>query len=108
MDTPPPVPPSLPPELPPPLFGQRFLLTLLGPLVTLALGLFLGHNMNYYNAEAPTMILIFGSLAAMFVCSILCALQLGKARGVAWGIVGFLIIQVFYITVSAIGCTASL
>ena len=75
-------------------------------MVTLALGLIPGHGSHGGGSFA--IILIFGSILAMFVCSIICAVQIGNSRGIGFGILAFIVIQVFYISVSAVGCTATL
>jgi hypothetical protein len=96
-------PPALPPTSRPPL-GKKFAFILLGPVVAMALAAALSAGGKDLEGMAFGLSMI--SLLAMLVCSIICAVWVGRRQGSGLGFLTFLGIQVFYIAVAFAGCAA--
>ncbi len=99
------VPPKIPDSKPP--LGRAFYILLFAPVASMGcaavcptLG---GRNSGL---EGFGMMLSMATLFAMLVCSILCAVMVGKRSGGGLGVLTFVGIQVLYIAVAFAGCAA--
>ena len=101
MDT----PPALPPPLPP--LGRTFYLTILAPLVPLALCFITSAGTGNSKDSSAPLAFLFCALPVMLGCSIAGAIMLGKRKGVPLGILTFFGLQVLYIGVAFAGCVSS-
>ncbi len=105
METSPPTPEAKPP------LSRAFFITLLAPIAPIAsmavaaacsaLG---GRNSN---VQGFGMLLSLATLVALLVCSIVCAVMVGKRSGGGIGVLTFLAIQVIYVAVAFAGCAAT-
>ena len=98
-------PPELPPQPLPPL-GKAFYVTLLGPVVSMGFAALF--SLGGKDLEGLSYGLSLLTLPFMLVCSIVCAVMIGKRKGGGMGFLGFLGIQGFYIAVAFGGCAAVL
>jgi hypothetical protein len=101
MENPPPLPDSKAP------LGRTFFILLFAPVASMALAAvcpWLGGRNS--GLEGFGVVLSLASLLAMLVCSILCAVTVGKRNGAGLAVLTFLGIQVLYIAVACGGCAA--
>ncbi len=107
MDTPS-VPPPLTPPTPPKPLGLTFVITLLAPLVPLALCVVIGLAGGRASKDsAAPWVFLFLSLPVMLGCSIACAVQVGRRKGVALAMLTFFGTQILYLSAAFAGCIAS-
>ncbi len=98
METPPPL------QEPKPL-GRTFYIILFSPIAAMALAVGIGVAGGRNGAGGDLGVpLSFLALFAMLVCSIICAVMVGKRKGGGIGFLAFLGIQILYIGVAFAGC----
>jgi len=93
MDNPPPLP-----------LGRTFYILLIAPLSIMGLALAVDQIGGHNSANDWGMPISCLALLAMFVCSIICAVIVGKRRTVGLAILTFIGIQVVYVSVAFAGC----
>ena len=99
MESPPPLP------APEPL-GRAFWILLVAPVASMALAAGIAAIGGDNAAGGFGVILSLATLLAMLVCSILCAITVGKRKGLGLGVLTFLGIQIVYIGVAFAGCAS--
>ena len=98
MDSPPPLPDPKP-------LGRTFWILLLAPIGSMALAAGLSAIFGNDSPDGGAgMLLSMVTLPVMLVCSILCAVMVGKRKGAGLGILTFIGIQIVYIGVGFAGC----
>jgi len=98
-------PPELPPTSPRP-YGKGFFILLLCPVVMMGIAALA--SLAGKDAEGISFGLSLLTLPVMLICSIVCAVWIGKRKGTGMGFLGFVGIQVLYIAVAFGGCAAVL
>lgn len=103
METPPPTPDAKPP------LGRAFYAWLLAPVVSMAVAA-AASAIGGRNSELQGfgMLLSLATLVAMLVCSIVCAVMVGKRQGGGIGVLTFVGVQVIYVSVAFAGCAVAM
>ncbi len=97
MDTPPPLPEPKP-------LGPLFYILLIGPLAVMGIAALIALAGGRNRADDWSIPLSVLSLPVMLVCSIICAVMVGRRKSAGYGILTFIGIQVVYIGVAFAGC----
>jgi hypothetical protein len=97
MDNPPPLPESKP-------LGRTFYILLIAPLIGMGIAVALAAFGGQGNASDFGVLLSWVAMIAMWVCSIFCAVIVGKRKNAWLGVLAFLGIQVVYLSVTFAGC----
>ena len=101
MDTPPPLPEPKP-------LGPLFYILLLGPIALMAIAALVALAEGRNRANDWSLPVSLLALPVMLVCSIICAVMVGRRKSVGYGFLTFLGIQVVYIGVAFAGCATVL
>jgi len=91
-----------PPTLPLKPLGRTFYIVLLAPIVSMALAA--GLSLLKGSVGDLGAMLSLATLLAMFVCSVICAIMVGRGGRMEAGIVAFVGIVILYIGVAFAGC----
>jgi hypothetical protein len=97
MDTPPPLPGKKP-------LGQTFYILLLSPLLVMGIAVALAKLGSTGSTRDLGIPLSWLAMLGMWVCSILCAVIVGKRKNAWLGVLTWLGIQVVYLSVTFAGC----
>jgi hypothetical protein len=97
MDAPPPLPASKP-------LGRTFCVLLIGPLVVMGIAIAVGKFGAKGNTSDLSFPLSWLAMILMWVCSIFCAVMVGKRKKWWLGVLTFFGIQVVYLSVVFAGC----
>ena len=103
METPPPIPDAKPP------LSRAFFMTLLAPIASMAVAAACS-VLGGRNSELQGFgqLLSMATLVAMLVCSIVCAVMVGRRSGGGIGVLTFIGIQVIYVAVAFAGCVTAI
>lgn len=96
MDTPPPLPDKKP-------LGTTFYVLLIGPLVAMGMAVAL-KSVETASTRDLAVPLSWLAMLAMWVCSIFCAVMVGKRKNAWLGVLTWFGIQVVYLSVTFAGC----
>jgi peptidoglycan/LPS O-acetylase OafA/YrhL len=99
------VPVDSPPSLPNPKpLGPVFWILLVAPIAAMGVAVLIAHAGGRHSPDDSGVALSFLSLLAMLVCSIICAVMVGRRRGTGLGFLTFIAIQVVYLATAFAGC----
>lgn len=97
METPPPLPGEKP-------LGRTFYILLIGPLVAMGVAVAISKLAPKGDLSDLGLPLSWLAMLAMLVCSIICAVIIGKRKNAWLGVLTFVGIQVLYLSVCFAGC----
>jgi hypothetical protein len=97
MDTPPPLRSTKP-------LGRTFYVLLISPLIVMGIAVALAKLAEDRNIRELGMPLSWLAMLAMWVCSIFCAVIVGKRKNAWLGVLTWFGIQVVYLSVTFAGC----
>ena len=92
-----------PPSLPPKPLGRAFYILLVAPVASMMLAAAL----SVFKSSVGDLgvMLSLATLFVMLVCSIICAVMVGKCKGAGSGFLAFVGIQILYIGIAFAGCS---